>query len=388
MANLSLSGIIDVNVQLTPATALRRGFNTALIIGPYISDELVDVQLYQNLGDILTAYGESSTIYKTAAVYFAQEYAPSSVYCATLNQTTQEGEQGEDPIIVNETLLAAITRCREANYEWYACIPTLDVLSGINQADYSTISTYIESAEPASMIGYTLTDATTYQAILELLNSNGYTKTISMYDNLAVNTADEGKSVVAAPIGYALGRNASNSAAYTLAYKTLAGVTADTSITAIELENLLEANGNIYVNQGYYYNLFRQGHMASGDSFDEIMYIDMLISDIKSGLMTALISNSKIPQTEQGVSILEAGIVQVLEQYRDLQFIAPGIWNGETVLALNNGDSLPAGYLVQFMPIASQTLMQRASRVAPPCYICIKLAGAIEHITISVVVDK
>ena len=80
--------------------------------------------------------------------------------------------------------------------------------------------------------------------------------------------------------------------------------------------------------------------------------------------------------------------MNILEQYRDIQFIAPGIWNGEQVLALNHGDLLPAGYLIQFMPLSSQTLQQRIDRVAPPCYICVKLAGAIEHLTINVIVDK
>jgi len=382
MANLSLNGIIDVNVQLTPTTAFRRGFNTALIIGPYVNSSLVGVQLFENIGDVLETFGEESEIYKTAAIYFGQQYVPGGVYCATLDQTTSGGQT------INETLLEAITRCRAENYEWYACIPTPSILSAIGQSDYATISTYVEAAEPATIIGYTLTDSSTYVDILTALKGGNFSKTISMYDNVVVNTADAGKAVIAAPIGYALGRNNSNSTAYTLAYKGMTGITPDTSISVLGLQTLLGLNGNIYVNQGHYYDLFRQGHMASGDSFDEIMYIDMLIADIKTGLMNVLINTSKVPQTEQGISILEAGLVNVLEQYRDIEFIAPGVWNGEKVIALNNGDFLPAGYLIQFMPISSQTLMQRVERIAPPCYICIKLAGAIEHLTVSVIVDK
>lgn len=382
MAVLSLNGIVDVSVQLTPTTALRRGFNTALIIGQYTSAENVDVAYYQTLNDVLEEFGSTSDIYKAASVYFAQEYVPGGVYCAQLNQTTSGGTT------VNETLADGIARCRLASPEWYVCIPTVAVLTSLSSSDYTTISTYIESAEPVSMIGYTLTDSSTYADILAVLKAGGYTKTFSMYDDVSVNTSDAGKAVVAAPIAYALGRNNTRSMAYTLAYKKLKGVTVDTNMQATELNTLLGLNGNIYINQGYYYDILRQGHMASGDSFDEIMYIDMMVADIKGSVMDALTSNAKIPQTEQGISLLEAGIMNVLEQYRDIEFIAPGVWNGSTVLALNNGDVLPAGYLIQFESIASQTLAQRTSRIAPPCYICVKLAGAIEHVTISLIVDK
>lgn len=381
MAVLSLNGIVDVSVQLTPASTLRRGFNTALIIGQYVSADFVDATYYQTLNDVLEAFGNSSDIYKTASIYFAQEYVPGGVYCATVNVAASQEES-------DETLLEAIQRCRIASPEWYACIPTVDVLASLSSTDYADISTYIEAAEPSSIVGFTLTDSSTYAEILEALKNGGFSKTISMYDNVAVNTADAGKSVVAAPIAYALGRNNTRSMAYTLAYKNLAGVTVDTTMMASELNTLLGLNGNIYINQGYYYNLFRQGHMASGDSFDEIMYVDMMVADIKGSVMDALVSNAKIPQTEQGISVLEAGIMNVLEQYRDIDFIAPGVWNGTNILALNNGDVLPAGYLIQFEPISSQTLAQRTSRIAPPCYICVKLAGAIEHVTISLVVDK
>lgn len=379
MAVLSLSGIVDVSVQLTPSSVLRRGFNTGLILGQYVSSEFVDVTYYQTLNDVLVAFGSDSDIYKTASVYFAQEYVPGGVYCATLDASDESSA---------ETLLDAVTRCRVASPEWYACIPTVQVLSTLSSSDYVNVSTFIESAEPSSMIGYTLVNSDSYADILENLKNAGFSKTISMYDNVSVNTADADKSVVAAPLAYALGRNNTRSMAYTLAYKGLSGVTADTQMNANELNNILNFNGNVYVNQGYYYNIFRQGHMASGDSLDEIMYIDMLVADLKGSVMDALVSNAKIPQTEQGVSILEAGIMNVLEQYRDIEFIAPGVWNGSTVLALNNGDVLPSGYLIQFESIASQTLAQRTSRIAPPCYICVKLAGAIEHVTISLVVDK
>lgn len=382
MAVLSLNGIVDVSVQLTPTSALRRGFNTALIIGQYVSADFANVKYYQSLNDVLEDFGDTSDVYLAASVYFAQEYVPGGVYCATLGQVSSEGTT------VDETLLQAITRCRAENAEWYACIPTVAVLNSLTSSDYVSVSTYIEAVEPSSMIGYTLTDSSTYLDILGALKNAGFSKTISMYDDVVNNTADAGKAVVAAPIAYALGRNNTRSMAYTLAYKSLSGVTVDTNMNASDLNALLEVNGNIYINQGYYYNLFRQGHMASGDSFDEIMYIDMMVADIKGSVMDALVSNAKIPQTEQGISILEAGIMNVLEQYRDIEFIAPGVWNGSTVLALNNGDVLPAGYLIQFESIASQTLAQRTQRIAPPCYICVKLAGAIEHVTISLVVDK
>lgn len=378
MSELSLKGIIDISVQLNSSITYQRGFNTALLLGPYAEVagmEDADVKYYESLNELVEDFGTSTSVYKAASLYFGQSAVPKGVFVGCLGSS--------------ETLANAIIRVRGANSEWYVCIPTDAVMGTQTQATITAAATAVQSLEPASMLAVTLLDSGTYLAIMQALSEAKYTRTISMYDALhGSGKANEGLTAIAAVMGYALGMNSVLSATYTLAYKSFTGITATSDISASALNAILAANGNIYVKQGYFYSLFRQGHVASGDSFDEIIYIDMLVENIKASVMSLLTNSTKIPQTEEGVAVLTASIANVLEQFRAINFIAPGTWNGPRILALEPGDTLANGYLVQFESITSQSPSARSARMAPNCYICVKLAGAIEHITIALVVDK
>lgn len=376
MPNLSLNGIVDVNVTLTPEITYSRGYNTALIVGA--SSEsfsgMGTVEYYESLSELLEDFDSTTQIYKTAALYFGQSAVPQGVFVTCV---AQDG-----------TLKNAIASAREANSEWYVAIPTINTLESATTTTLTEISTYVESAVPATIVAYSFINPSTYLNLMTALKDGKYTRTISQYDDVATNVDNADKSCIAGIIGYAMGKNNSLTNAYTLAYKSVAGLTPVSSITASGLTALLNANGNIYVKQGYYYNLFRQGKMASGDNFDEIVYLDMLVESLKTSIMNTLVNSPKVSQTEQGISILNIGIVSALENFRDVNFIAPGVWTGPNVLSLSTGDTLSTGYLVQFDSIASQSVEDRANRIAPNCYICIKLAGAIEHVVISLIANK
>ena len=376
MANLSLNGIIDVNVVLTPESSYLRGFNTALIIGASSEKpaNFGTIKYYESLEEVLVDFASTTEVYKTASLYFGQSVVPQGVYVSCIS--------------VSGNLSTTIADARQANSEWYVAIPTCAVVDTLTTANLTSASSYVESATPATLIAYSFTNASNYLSMMNLLKDGKYTRTISQYDDISTNVENIGKACIAGIIGYAMGKNNNLSNSYTLAYKPVAGLSPINSFSASDLTQLLEANGNVYIKQGYYYNLFRQGKMASGDNFDEIVYLDMLVDQLKSALMDVLINNPKVSQTDQGISTLNISIVNVLESFRDVDFIAPGIWNGPNVLALSKGDALASGYLIQFDSIASQSVADRNNRIAPTCYICIKLAGAIEHIVISLIANK
>lgn len=114
----------------------------------------------------------------------------------------------------------------------------------------------------------------------------------------------------------------------------------------------------------------------------------MMVNSIRSAVMQKLIDSDKIPQTENGINILVASISAALDAFIDNGFIAPGTWLGEDVLELRTGDALSAGYLIQFASIQSQLPEDRVNRIAPTCYIAVKLAGAVEHVVIGISVSK
>lgn len=128
--------------------------------------------------------------------------------------------------------------------------------------------------------------------------------------------------------------------------------------------------------------------MADGTSFDELLYLDMLKNDITLNVMDLLYQRRKLPQTEAGVTSIINVINDACRKYVKLGFIAPGKWNGAECLDLQTGDYLPDGYLVQSEPIDEQSQADRDKRKAPPIYVCCKLAGAIEFVTIQVNVNR
>lgn len=101
-------------------------------------------------------------------------------------------------------------------------------------------------------------------------------------------------------------------------------------------------------------------------------------------------SNSKVPQTEEGMSGLKGAQRAVCQQAVANGFVAPGTWNNSTTfgnqaLFLQNIATL--GYYIYTQPIAQQSQAARMSRAAPVSQIAIKYAGAIETQSIIVYVN-
>jgi len=280
-----------------------------------------------------------------------------------------------------------VTACREISSEWYALIVCDDLVATESDSELLAIATYVETCDPPTILGLSLTTAS-YLATLGVLKNADLKRTIVQYDDPIVNEVNEGITSIAGILGYAMGENKSSSASFNLAYKPINGLTSMSSLTNTELTEILVANGNVLIKQGYYYNIFRQGKMANGDYFDEVLNLDMLINDMQAGIMDQLVSLPKVPQTEDGVDVLTNAISVVLNKYVGSKFIQSGTWLGAQVLSLKTGDTLSTGYIIQFESLSSQSAEDRTARIAPDCYVCIKLAGAIEHIAIKLNVSR
>ena len=371
MANLTLDDIISVSVTLSPSVAYRRTLNSALFLtnSTKISkeDRIIEVN---NLSDLTEAGFEvESCEYRTLQLYFAQSPSPVKAFVGVVGS--------------GESIVDAVTACRDANYEWYILVPVETLANTLTTENIIALASYAQSASPETMFALNLTDESTSKAtVIDQLYSGNYQKTMVQYDEV-----NKGKTAIAGIIGYALGSNKQVSKSFTLAYKTVKGLISN-SFTATKLKELLDKNVNTYINQGYYYDLFRQGTMMNGDYFDEVYYIDMMVNDLKSALMNTLINNPKIPQITNGLNILTATISEVLDTYVNIEFLQAGTWLGGTVLSLEYGDTLSAGYLIQFDSIENQNGTDRVNRVAPNCYICCKLAGAIEYIALGINVSR
>ena len=363
MAALPINDIVNVIVNLSPRSAVRSGFNVALIIG---SSAVIPtdkrVRIYSSAASMLDD-GFTSTMpeYQAALIYFAANSNPRRLAI---------GYWDED----NESLADAVTACRLANGDWYICIPLAPT-----ESDILAVAKYIEGCTPSSMLFYTTSETTTL-ATLQGLN---YNRTLGIYSEREPLTSN----LAVALAGWAMGANTGlANSAYTLAYKTLAGVLVD-PLNENTVNAVKAVNGNYYINRGAQYNLFEPGVMASGVWFDEIINLDMLSNDVQLSVMDLLNSALKIPGTESGVLMIITAITAALDRMMTIGFIAPGIWMAPPILNLNTGDAIP-GYLVQSESIDEQSQANRDQRISPPIYVALKLSGAIQYVTIRIDVNR
>jgi hypothetical protein len=211
------------------------------------------------------------------------------------------------------------------------------------------------------------------------LKSAGFTRSLGQYST--------GQDSVASIMGYAMGANTGLlNSAYTLAYKSEPGVTPEV-LTEAQVTILKGKNLNIYINRGNTYNLFEQGVMADGTHFDQLLGLDILANNIQIAVLNLLTSVNKVPQTEAGMTQLYNVISQACRKALTSGFIAPGVWQGAPILTLNTGDMLSQGFLVLSESIDSQSEDDRTARKAPPIYVPIKLAGAVEFAVVQVNVN-
>ncbi|HBJ2623553.1 TPA: DUF3383 family protein [Clostridium botulinum] len=373
MATLPLSDICDVSVSVGPASAVRTNFNLGLIVGKStVITKENRVKTYSKMDD-LTAdkWKGTEPEYLAAQKYFSQNPRPNKVAIGRWNN-----EEGED----KESIVQAISACREANSEWYAAY-----VCGAEKNEIISLAQYIDSASPESYLFYTTSDSDILTGaegnIFSVLKKNGIHRALGQY---STKTNDAAVGIM----GVAMGRNTQTSgSAYTLAHKTVSGVETEplnsTQVTAVK--NL---NGNLYLNRGSVYNLFEMGVSADGSKFDEILNLDMLTNSIQTSVVEALARTSKIAQTDAGMDSLLNAITEPLEKAREIGFIAPGVWNTASILSVNTGDTLPRGYMILSDSVDNQSQADREARKAPPIYILIKCAGAIESVGIKLYVNR
>lgn len=441
MASLSLNPVVDVVVQVSPLSAPRRAFDTGLIIGPSTVITAADrMKLYEDTNQILTAgFTKETPEYKAALLYFGQSPTPRKLmigmrlpqsihtitlvaagtgykigdvltiaggsggkarvnaigtdgavtditlmsggtsYSAGTDKATTAAPEGGTGCTINitavgiESFVDAVAACRVKNTEWYAvsCL-------GATTEEITDVAAFVETAQPTSAQFYT----TDEHGIFATLKSLGYSRSLGQYST-------QNPYAAVSIMAYAMRNNTGlANSCYTLKFKKEPGVVVESFEDATEVTEIESNNGNLYINRGYYYDMFEQGVMANGQFFDEIINLDMLTNRIQLNIMDKLYKAPKIPQTEPGVTQLVSACNEACDRSVTQGFLAPGKWTGQPILNLNTGDILQLGYLVQAEAINDQDEADREARKAPPIYVSIKEAGAIHSVTIGVYVSR
>lgn len=176
--------------------------------------------------------------------------------------------------------------------------------------------------------------------------------------------------------------------ASTMNLKRLTTITADTGISQTNYTNAKTAGVDMYVSY-----LGNPGVCSTGgNEYVDVIYAEsaLKIQLEDAGFNFLAQTNTKIPQTENGVNGLKNAYAQVCERFVRNGTIAPGRWTssetfGNPVVFRQNIEE--NGYYIYSTPVSQQDPIERAAREAPLVQIAIKLAGAIHTSDVIVVVN-
>ena len=102
-------------------------------------------------------------------------------------------------------------------------------------------------------------------------------------------------------------------------------------------------------------------------------------------------TNTKIPQTEAGMTGLKNAYAQVCEKAIRNNTIAPGTWN--TAIPFGDPEDFKRnieekGYYIYSIPVAQQSQTEREARKAPVCQIALKRSGAFHFSDVIITVER
>ena len=386
LMTLPLDPVVSVTVNLALSASPRRDFSLPLIIGvTTVISQNDRIKEYSNTDEMIQdGFLISDRLYKAAELLFGQHLRPSKILVGCVGTIDEDDGEGGTTTRA-ETPLEAIIACRKVNSNWYVGI----YAGPASISDHLAIAQYCQSASVSSVYAYTTDDLnvlTTFSTgIFAQMKALKYRRTIGQFST-------KNQDAVCAIIGWAMGAMAARPLeAYTLMFKQEVGVlpeNADGVFTESSVTQITSDNGNIYINRGTYYDIFTNGRNADGTWFDELIFSDKIAYDMQLAVMDLFYQKKKIDQEETGVTEITDVLIRICEDLRAQNIIAPGVWNGGTVLALRDGVALPGGYMIQSLPVSSQSKADREARKTVPFVVCLNFAGAAHSATIMINIDR
>ena len=214
---------------------------------------------------------------------------------------------------------------------------------------------------------------------------NGKTRTLAYSQGAeAAKIAAATYATIAKSVNY----NGSNTA-LTMNLKQLTGVIPDSGLSDTYV---LSANTNgvdIYGNTGGLGCVYSNDNNGYTDDIEANLWHKKATE--VAGFNYLRQTNTKIPQTEAGMTGLKNAYAQVCEKALRNNTIAPGTWNA----AIPFGDPEDfkrnieeKGYYIYSIPVAQQSQTEREARKAPVCQIALKRSGAFHFSDVIITVER
>lgn len=334
---------------------------------------LLGYKIYLSPVQVATDFGTGSATYAMAVQVFSQQP----------NILLPGGYLVIIPFLSAETIVNAINRTQG-----------LVSYFGIMQAEVSSQVDMLAAASAVQalnnlifFVSYSSADVLP-GGMLDLLESGGFTHSRGLYYGNSGLSGALGFMASYAGLGLSTVFSGSNTT-QVMHLKSLTGVLPDGSMSVTLLNQCTAAGADAYVSIQGVAKVFTSG---INQFFDYIYGLLAFVGGINvAGFNVLAQTNTKIPQTENGMDIIKGGYRQVCEQYVTNQYLAPGTWNSSTFFGNVNdliNNIANRGYYIFSSPISQQSAVDRTARKAPLVQIAIKLAGGVQSGTVIVNVNQ
>ena len=318
--------------------------------------------------------GSTSTVALAAATGGTGMALSGSGYFNTAGGTAVAGANS-----TGEKILDAIARTEGA-------VGFVGVMTTLNLEDaaITTIAASVQSTDRL-FFGH-VSSPSDMGGICKSIADAGYTKTRLVMHTGGQSTANLMKAAYAGRCCSVNFRGSMTS--QTMNLKQLVGITPDTGITQTMYSNSEASGVDLYVSYDGVNSVVSNG----GNDYFDNPYSDLAL---KFALETAGFNflrqtNTKVPQTEQGMNGLKNAYAQVCERFVRNGCIAAGSWTSSERFGdpeIFDQNILTKGYYIYSLPITQQDSVEREGRKAPLVQIAIKRAGAIHSSDVIVLVN-
>jgi hypothetical protein len=286
-----------------------------------------------------------------------------------------------------ETLGAAITRTQ--GLVQYCGVMETATVNDQTQGNVTAAAIVIQALDLMGyFVSYTEADIQPGGTI-DLLRTGGYTKSRGRYYGDSTSSGQNAMNFMAEFVfrGHSVDFSGSRTT-LDMNLKQLAGLQPDPSMNNTiggVTGEAATSGADIYVSVRGYSCVLVSG---ANQFWDEVYNALWLRTDLQTAAFNYLAqTNTKIPQTEEGVTGYKAALGAVLEQAITNGYVAPGEWTGSTPFGdpqtlVNNVRA--TGWYMYSQPVSQQSQADRAARKMPLVQVAMKEAGSGETANIIV----
>ncbi len=286
---------------------------------------------------------------------------------------------------LGETLLQAVTACRDASGAWYGLTVNAPadsdnlVISQWADPLWQSTRYYPYFDNPAVPAG------TPGNIALQLQTLN--LRVLGQYATTQSGLYPNNVYAAVALMGVEMGLNTGlANSFFTVAHKTLAGI-APEPLTQSQYTALVNAGVNVFSTFGQY-TVEEPGKMSNGAPSYLWLNLAMLVAQLQSEDMAVLQGNPAVAQTNSGQHLLLQAANNACTTLANIGFIAANNWTGASLslpgLSITTGQALPSGFLNLSQPYSQQSTANRDAGQAMPIYTFITTAGAVQSLVIAV----